>query len=539
MPEKEILIEQKTKDLTIDLALDTTKKEKQALVFTSTKRSAEKTAEDIAKQIPRSNKELKKLSEEILNVLSTPTKQCKRLAKCIKKGTAFHHSGLTHKQKKLIEDNFRAGKIKIIACTPTLAFGLDLPAFRAIMKSLRRYGKRGLQWIPTLEYLQMAGRAGRPKFDPYGEAIAIAKTKSAKKKIKEKYINGKPEEIFSKLAVEPVLRTYILSLIAADFLKTEKEIIKFFAKTFWAHQYQDTSKLSSIIRRMLGLLEEYKFIKSKEKQKNSSDEESEIFQSATDIYDYKYEPTLIGKRVAELYIDPLTAHFLIESIDKAGTRTTKKDDSSLPKKNINEFSFLQIISHTLEMRPLLRVRKKEYDVIEEELLQQSDYLLEIMQMYDPDYEEYLNSVKTAMFFKDWINEKDEEYLLETYNIRPGIIRVKLNLADWLLYCTEELTRMLKQKELIKEVIKLRLRLKHGAKKELLPLLKLKNIGRVRARKLFNAGIKNIKAVKKAEISDLVQLIGEKTTLSIKEQVGQKIKKVPKGTRKGQTSIKKF
>jgi helicase len=365
----------------------------------------------------------------------------------------------------------------------------------------------------------MAGRAGRPKFDKYGEAIAIAKTKPAKKEIQERYVKGEPEEIFSKLAVEPVLRTYILSLIATGFVKTEKDMIKFFSKTFWAYQYQDMSKLSTIIRRMLGLLEDYKFIKSNEEQ--------EEFQSAADMYNYNYQPTRIGKRVAELYIDPLTAHFLIESIEKA------------TKKQLNEFSFLQVISHTLEIRPLLRVRVKEYDIIEEELLKQSDHLLEIMQMYDPDYDDYLNSVKTAMFFKDWINEKDEEYLLETYNIRPGEIRVKQSLADWLLYCTEELTRMLEHKEIIKEIIKLRLRLKNGAKEELLPLLRLKNIGRVRARRLFNAGIKDIRAVKKADILDLIQLVGKKTALNIKEQVGQKIKTIPKGTRKGQTSIKKF
>jgi helicase len=99
--------------------------------------------------------------------------------------------------------------------------------------------------------------------------------------------------------------------------------------------------------------------------------------------------------------------------------------------------------------------------------------------------------------------------------------------------------MSEHKEMIKEVIKIRLRLKHGAKEELLPLLKLENIGRVRARKLFNAGIKDIRAVKKASAADLTQLLGNKIALSIKEQVGQKVKEIKKGARKGQTSIKKF
>jgi helicase len=509
-----------TSDPAINLALDTIRIKKQALVFTNTKRSAEKTAEEISNNIKESSKELEELSRQILHALSRPTKQCERLAKCIKKGIAFHHAGLTHRQKEIIEDSFRNGLVKVICATPTLAFGISMPAFRAILKDLRRYGPHGLQWIPTLEYLQMCGRAGRPEWDEYGEAIAIVSTDAAKKEILERYIKGSPEEIFSKLAVEPVLRTYVLSLIATGFVKTEKDMIKFFSQTFWAYQYQDMSRLSSIIRKMLHLLEEYGLIKS--------EEEKEEFESAADIYKYSYEPTLIGKRVAELYIDPLTAHHLIESIKKSA------------KKELSEFSFLQVISHTLEIRPLLRVRTKEYDIVQEELLKQSNFLLENEPpAYDLDYDDFLNSIKTALFFRDWINEKDEEYLLETYNVRPGEIKVKLDLADWLLYASEELTRMLKLKEIIKEIIKLRLRLKHGIKEELLPLIKLENVGRVRARKLFNAGIKDIKAVKKVKIADLAQLLGAKVALKIKEQVGQKVKEVPKGKRKGQTSIEKF
>ena len=155
----------------LDLALDTLKLGKQALVFVNTKKSAEKTAEDIAKKVKAGSKELIELSEKALKALSSPTRQCERLGNCIKKGIAFHHAGLVAKQRELIEDNFRNGNIKIICATPTLAMGIDLPAFRTILKDLKRYGSRGMAYIPVLEYLQMAGRAGRPKFDKTGEAI--------------------------------------------------------------------------------------------------------------------------------------------------------------------------------------------------------------------------------------------------------------------------------------------------------------------------------------------------------------------------------
>ena len=150
----------------IDLALETINMKKQALIFANTRMSAEKTAEDLAKKLkdPK-NQELLELENKVLKSLSSPTRQCKRLSQCIKNGIAFHHSGLSPVQRDLIEESFRKGIVKVICSTPTLAYGLDLPAFRVILKDLKRFTSRGLQYIPVLEYLQMSGRAGRPKYD--------------------------------------------------------------------------------------------------------------------------------------------------------------------------------------------------------------------------------------------------------------------------------------------------------------------------------------------------------------------------------------
>ena len=172
-----------TGNAALDLALDTLNLGKQALVFANTKKSAEKTAEDIAGKIKTNNSSLDDLSAKILKALSSPTKQCQRLALCIKKGIAFHHAGLVAKQRELIEDNFKSGAIKIICSTPSLAMGVDLPAYRAIIKDLKRYGSRGMAFIPVLEYLQMAGRAGRPKFDKSGEAMPFSPIGSANEKV--------------------------------------------------------------------------------------------------------------------------------------------------------------------------------------------------------------------------------------------------------------------------------------------------------------------------------------------------------------------
>lgn len=509
---KTIIIKNISEYPCVDIALDTLEKKKQAIFFVNTKKSAEVLAARISKEINIKDKNKKKtlneIKDKILNALSSPTSQCKKLANSVEKGAAFHHSGLHSKQREIIEDNFREGNIKFICSTPTLAFGVDLPAFRVIIRDLKRYTIRGMDYIPVLEYQQMAGRAGRPSYDNIGEAICIAKSKDKKTEIEENYINGEPEEIFSKLAVEPILRTYILSLIATGIVNDLDSIEEFFSKTFYAYQYKDLEELNRIIHNMLGLIEEWGFIEKKGKK--------DEFQNAYEIINKKtrFEATLLGKRVSQLYLDPYTAHEIIKAVEKLN-----KEEKTEP------FSFLTIISNCLEIRPLLRVRSAERENIEEEFMKRIDeIIIDKPYSYGWEYSKFLNIINTALFFEDWLNEKDEEFLLKKYNARPGEIHYKLNIADWLLYSTYELTKILNYKKMLKEILKIKERMKYGVKEELLALLKLKGIGRVRARKLYNSKIHNIRDVKKAELKKLATIVGEKTALNIKKQVGQEYKK---------------
>jgi len=524
MPEK---ISELTTDSAINLALDTISKKKQALIFVNTKRSAEKLAEETAKKIKQNEAEQQKkydnLSEKAKSALSRPTKQCERLAFCLSKGIAFHHAGLAASQRELIEDNFRNNTIPIICCTPTLAYGLDLPAYRVIIRDLKRYGHRGLDWIPVLDYLQQSGRAGRPKYDKLGESVIVTKTKTEKDAVTDMYINGVPEDIFSKLAVEPALRTYVLSLIASNLVNSKATVLEFFERTFWAYQFRDMARLERIIEKMLVLLEEWEFIQISNK---SSD-----FVSADEVADDRIRATMLGKRIAELYVDPLTAHFFIECLRKASAHKFCI---------LKSFPLLQVISHTLEMRPVLRVRSSDYDSIEDFLnIYVNDMLEAEPSAYEPEYEDYLASVKTAMFMHSWIEEKDEQYLLETFNIRPGEIKVKLNIGDWLLYVMEEILRILQFHTLRKDIVKTRQMLKYGVKEELLPLLRLKQVGRVRARLLFNNKIRTVADVKKADLMKMSQLLGKQTALTIKKQVDQNIEPVKDSKRKGQLGLGKY
>jgi len=70
------------------------------------------------------------------------------------------------------------------------------------------------------------------------------------------------------------------------------------------------------------------------------------------------------------------------------------------------------------------------------------------------------------------------------------------------------------------------RVEKGVKKELLPIVRLEGVGRVRGRILYNAGYKTIEDIKHAKIEELMNLplIGPKLAKKIKEQVGGFVKK---------------
>ncbi len=526
-------------DPVINIAKDTILKSRQLIVFVNTKRAAESQAEKIASKMT-SNQQLHELSEKILRVLPTPTKQCKRLARCVEKGTAFHHAGLHSKQRDIVEEGFRHKIIKVICATPTLAAGVDLPAFRVIVRDLKRYGGRwGMTDIPVLEFEQMSGRAGRPGKDPWGEAICIAKDESEAEKIVEQYFNGEPEEIYSKLAVEPVLRTYVLSLVAGGFVKDYDELHKFFRETFYAHQYGDLDKLRDIIDTVIEKLEKWGFLNAGEVHENHEETKKEDYHGfvsasrigqRSDRTDAKpLEASRLGRRVSEMYLDPYTAHGLIVGLKRSG------------KKRKSTFAWLHLASSCFEMRPTIRAKASETEMLEEKFSLEEDALLYLQPSnYSEEYEEYMNIIKTAMLFEDWIEESSEEELLEKYDVRPGELHTKLEVMDWLVYATEELARLMSFHEQRSELIKLRVRLRNGAKEELLPLLKLRQVGRVRARLLFKNNVKDVAGLKNINAATLSQLVGKAVAIKLKEQVGEKVDpdklKTKPNKRKGQIAL---
>jgi len=495
----------KATDEALALVKDTLSQSAQILIFENSRKNAEAAALKLCGLIPEDSA-TKGLAASILATGESET--AKRLASCVSRGVAFHHAGLLSEQRQIVEQGFRDNRIKIIASTPTLAAGLNLPARRVLIKNYKRYEYgRGMAPISVIEYRQMAGRAGRPGLDPHGESFLLAKNVSEMQNLMERYINGEPEEIWSKLASESALRTHLLATFAAGFARNEKELKAFIATTFYAQQ-QDPWHLDVTLEAVLDFLLD-----------NGMIQESG---------DGDLHPTRLGSLVSKLYIDPLSAVIMLENLKKrrqgdpasAREKNTLQSLQSLQsdrpqsdraaQRKPSDLGLLHLITMTPDMN-LLYIQSADAWV--EEFIDQHQ-----VELYDEDnYDYLLREAKTTAMIADWIDEVHEEQIASRYHIGPGDIRRSAETAEWLMHSLAELSKNLElgvtfQTEQLAE------RIHYGASQDLLALLNLKGIGRVRARKLHSSGITSLDKLMAADQAKLVSILGPKVAEKVISQI---------------------
>jgi helicase len=487
-----------TKTPSLDIALDVMSTGGQALIFTETRRSAVEMGRkaSVAVKTRLSKPEERALNTIAERILSTgeKTRLSEALAMQVAAGAGFHHAGLAGIHRGIVEDAFREGRIKILAATPTLAAGVNLPARAVVISSYERYeAGYGRYPISVLEYKQFCGRAGRPKYDKFGEALLIARNPDESEWLMENYVLARPEKLWSKLAAERVLRPHVLSTIAAGYAHSEDGLYNFFARTFYAHQYGPR-----LIKTKIGDILRFLF------------KEEMVLMEGKNL-----SATKFGKRVSELYIDPMSAVILRDGLYNRAKKMT-------------DLSVLHLISKTPDLFPRPRPRGGEVDKLSLLAEQRSDEFTYPVptQFEDPvAYEEFLGELKAAQVLSDWIDERTEDQILETRKVEPGDLLRLVQGSEWLILATQELGRLFGHKDLLAPLEMLKVRLAKGVRPELVKLTTLEGVGRVRARMLYDAGLKSIDDIKERSLEQLtsIRTIGPSLAKRIKEQAGGLIK----------------
>ncbi|MEM2878629.1 MAG: ATP-dependent DNA helicase [Candidatus Hadarchaeales archaeon] len=478
------------------LAFETVNDGGQVLVFVNTRKAAQSAASSISEYIwtglsEEERKILAGAASEIEKTLGEPTQTCRELAACVKKGAAFHHAGLHHAQRKIVEDLFRKNALKVVCATPTLAMGLNLPSRRTIIRDCRRYVEPyGMTFIPVLEFHQLCGRAGRPQYDRYGEAVVIAHGRAEVNALFEEFINAEPERIISKLATEPAMRSHVLASVAAGYVRTEEDLMEFLGQTFFAFQF-GISNAAHVVHNVLDFMEREDMIRREGRTLTA---------------------TRFGELVSKLYIDPLSGVILRDGLKNIGTE--KPGDIGL----------LHLICHTPDMPPLY-LREKDYPDAEAAYFTLADQLLTPIPDAEREpekFEIFLAELKTAQMLQMWIEEVREDMIHERFGVGAGDIRRAADTAEWLLYSAHEIAGLFRCRSAITPLRNLRERVRHGVKEELLELVSLRGIGRVRGRSLYRAGYRSLKDIARASEEELAKVpyIGTEIARSIMKQTGR-------------------
>ncbi|KAJ2715375.1 putative steryl acetyl hydrolase mug81 [Coemansia spiralis] len=94
----------------------------------------------------------------------------RELHELVPEGFAVHHAGMPRTDRSLVEELFGAGLVRVLCCTSTLAWGVNLPAYAVVIKGTQVYNaqKGAFTDLSILDVLQIFGRAGRPQYESHG-----------------------------------------------------------------------------------------------------------------------------------------------------------------------------------------------------------------------------------------------------------------------------------------------------------------------------------------------------------------------------------
>jgi replicative superfamily II helicase len=523
------------------LSEQTIKENGQVLIFTTDRASTESIALKMASSI-QSSKDFKKyLSNsdvaEIENkFISKMKSRDENLITVMTKGVAFHHAGLDLQKRKLVEDAYKSGKIKILTSTTTLIAGVNLPATLVIFDSLSFWNGTRKQTMAKRDFLNGCGRAGRPGFENRGRALIMGTSLISS----IQFIARPLEKVESQFTLDTLI-FQTLSIIkrnadVGNRYTTIKDIDDFFKHSFYfscgfkidIHSYLKQLLYMDMIYVYKGSLNmdidkaqtgntvTTNKVSSVESTKNNIKikEKKDVGNNDTvieDGFNLKYGITRLGYETVRFYLNPRTGYLLRNMLFALEafflkTRFSSKEmfnRVSIPRK-ITDLSIIHTLMHSKELQSLWKTTKWKDDEIEfvrnhidEIMVNQTTYLQEKL----PDDER--KCLCTAMAFYDKMNMEDIEYKARFDSLyqrfgRGDFSAIQENM-EWLVGAAQRIAKVIlttadaNALHSISNILTtLTKRINAGmVKEELLELCSIREIGRMRSFALANAGIKTI------------------------------------------------
>uniref|UniRef100_A0A1Y1LMT2 Helicase POLQ-like n=1 Tax=Photinus pyralis TaxID=7054 RepID=A0A1Y1LMT2_PHOPY len=491
------------------------------LIFCPTKKNAENVTKLLCDVVSRKLTEHKVLEKNrLFKALKNDATICNILQKSIPYGIAYHHSGLTTEERRLIEEAYRAGVVTVICCTSTLAAGVNLPAKRVIIR--KPYIAQ--DFISLSRYKQMIGRAGRAGLGEVGESILICKSIEIAK-VQELFLSPM-DKTLSKLHESECspLRQLFLSCIALGTANTKTQLETVISKTLlFVQQTQLNVFVEGLVKKVIHDLHKLQAVEIGDKNSlplNDITFACTYFSPSMNVSEPVKKKLLIDNNT-KLVVSKLGNAAMKGNLSLTDARllyndlTKAKDCLVL----INCLHLLYLVT-PYNLVDLIKPEKTQFHHILSKLKIQEKKTADVLGITDSCIFRMLSNrpIKTVseavlhrfymslMLYELW-NETSVLDVSEKYQVNRGIVQnLMTNAATFssnvVNFC-EQLDELWAFVFLLKGMSQ---RLSHCCGRDILPLMELPAVKQGRAKQLYNAGFKTLQSIAKADPESLVNSI---------------------------------
>ena len=427
-------------------------------------------------------------SNELVRFSREETPLIHGLASVLKSGVAFHHAGLPFEARKRVEDLLERRYIKTICATTTLSHGIDYPVDNVIVAFFYTES-RGWEF-ERYSYVQLKGRSGRPdKSKGQGRVFLLAQDEEEAMDLWNHYLlKARLESITPKTLGRENIAKLVLLEAKKEAGTTEEEIVSLLMETLEVKIKSINPKIvSTLVRAAISDLGRFGLVEDQGKIRRTTlgDFVNNLTQSPYDAQ------TIIRFLRRRKRITDFQLLFLACSIGLAkDVRTfniTREEMQGIPSITKRLGVRLQGLGLGASLRRALIL---------------AEYIRE---------ESIGNITARYAYFAD-----NDIYELSKYASRSMSEIAKI--AKKARY-----TKIAKKAELLAK------RIQYGVKEDLTQskLVFLPEVGRVRGRRLFNAGFNSVEAVAGAPRLAIIDTarVNAETAIKIQNAAGR----YPKGT----------
>nr|XP_046225741.1 LOW QUALITY PROTEIN: helicase POLQ-like [Oncorhynchus gorbuscha] len=465
------------------------------LVFCPTKKNCENVAGMICKYLKEDFIQHKQAEKAVLlgELRSSGNGSlCPVLKKTVPYGLAYHHSGLTSEERKLVEEAYSAGVLCLLTCTSTLAAGINLPARRVILRS----PYVAADFLKRSQYKQMVGRAGRAGIDTHGESILILQDKD---KVLVKKLVSAPMEICKSNLMHSDgkgVLSLILSVIGLNITNSLEQIRDFMSGTLLSVQEKQVClerSLWEVTQECVELLKE-----------------KGLVTVSTEPQDGSLQVTKLGRATYKGSVDLTYCDLLYRDLSKG-----------LESLMLNSFLHLIYLVTPYDMvsqcKPDWMVYFRQFTMlsaaeqkmcaavgVSESFVARKAAGQNVKKNVD---QVVVSRLYLALVLQSLLKETDLWSVADRFQLSRGFIQTLLSsssvFCSCVLHFTEELEEFWPFKALLTELTR---RLTYCVQAELIPLMEVAGVMERRAKLLYNAGYKTLAHLANADPNVLAKTV---------------------------------